>query len=117
MRLYVVDIFYYRMAKRIQRLFRGQFCRANMFQQRIIDIHYASSLNNYDRLKHYIDKYPELIVQLNSEGNTALHNAAKTASKRTLKLLLRFKMNPNALNVSGYSALHLCIMSPAVNRG
>eukprot|EP01034_Spumella_vulgaris_P018349 gene18349-23437_t len=25
-------------------------------------------------------------------------------------------MNPNALNVSGYSALHLCIMSPAVNR-
>ena len=116
-RQYVYDIYFYRMAKRIQRLFRGYRCRIHLNDQRVIDIHYAASHNNYDRLKFYVDNFPELVPILDAEGNTALHSAAKNACKRTLKLLVKHKfMDTNVRNVAGYTALHLTIMSVAPAR-
>lgn len=116
-RQYVYDIFFYRAAKRIQKLFRGYRCRIHLNDQRVIDIHYAASHNNYDRLKYYVDKYPELITLLDAEGNNALHSAAKNACKRTLKLLMKHGfLNPNVRNAAGYTALHLTIASVAPTR-
>lgn len=117
MRQFDYDIYFYRAAKRIQKLFRGYHCRIHMIDQRILDVHYAASHNNYDRLKHYVDKYPELVTTIDAEGNNALHNAAKNACKRTLKLLMKHKfMNPNVRNAAGYTALHLTIASVAPAR-
>ena len=42
-----------------------------------IDIHYAASHNNHPKLLFYTQKYPELLNELDEDGNTALHNAAK----------------------------------------
>ena len=110
------NIHLYRSARYIQRVYRGHYLREHLNDQRIIDLHYAAEHNNYDKLLYYSKKYPELLMELDSEGNTALHNAAKNAARRTLKLLLKHKLDPNALNLAGYSALHLIIMSNAVNR-
>ena len=110
------NIHLYRSARYIQRVFRGHYLREHLNDKRIIDMHHAAEHNNYDKLLYYSKKYPELLMELDSEGNTALHNAAKNASRRTLKLLLKHKLDPNALNLAGYSALHLIIMSNAVNR-
>ena len=41
------------------------------------DIHYAASHNNYPKLLFYTQKYPEMLNELDHEGNTALHSAAK----------------------------------------
>ena len=73
-------------------------------------------MNNYEKLAFYAKRYPELLTELDASGNTALHNAAKNASKRTLKLLVKCGLDPNALNLAGYSPLHLIIMSKAINR-
>lgn len=110
------DIYYYKLVKRIQRLYRGFRTRSHLVDKRIIDLHYAASTNKYERLKYYCNRFPELITELDAEGNTALHNAAKNSCKRTLKLLLKMNLDPNALNLAGYSALHLVIMSPAIGR-
>lgn len=111
-RQYEYEIFFYRAAKRIQKVFRGYRCRIHLNDQRVIDIHYAASHNNYDRLKYYVDKFPELITLPDEEGNNALHSAAKNACKRTLKLLMKHKFcNPNVRNAAGYTALHLTIAS------
>jgi ankyrin repeat protein len=113
---FAVAIFYYRHARTIQKVQRGYLLRSHLHERRILDLHYAAAANNYDRLNYYVKKFPELVTELDQEGNTALHNAAKTASRRTLKLLVRFGLDPNVLNLASYSALHLTIMSTAVNR-
>ena len=116
-RQYTYDIFYYRAAKRIQKVFRGFRCRIHLDEARVVDIHYAASHNNYDRLKYYVAKYPQLITVLDAEGNNALHSAAKNACRRTLKLLMKHNfMNPNVKNPAGYTALHLTIASVAPSR-
>lgn len=106
----------YRSARYVQRVFRGHYLRTHLTERRILDLHYAAEHNNYDKLLYYSQKFPELLFELDSEGNTAMHNAAKSAARRTLKLLLRHNLDPNALNLAGYSPLHLIIMSTAVNR-
>ena len=112
MRQFEYDIFFYRAAKRIQKLFRGYHCRIHLNEQRIRDVHYAASHNRYERLKYYVDKFPELVQTVDAEGNNALHNAAKNACKRTLKLLSKQKyMKPNLKNAAGYTPLHLTIAS------
>ena len=110
------DIYYYKVVKKIQRLYRGFSTRSHLTDKRIVDLHYAASTNKYERLKYYCNRFPELIAELDAEGNTALHNAAKNSCKRTLKLLLKMNLDPNALNLVGYSALHLVIMSSAIGR-
>lgn len=117
MAYFAYHIFYYRKAKQIQRMMRGWYTRNHLDRSRIKDIHYAASSNNYNKLLFYIERRPDLITVLDSEGNSALHNAAKNACKRTLKLLMRSKLlDPNQLNAQGYSPLHLVIMSSAVSR-
>eukprot|EP00605_Chrysophyceae_sp_TOSAG23-4_P002242 GSChrysophyteH1.ASY1.ANO1.2486.1 assembled CDS len=106
----------YRSARCIQTNFRGWFLRSHFTDRRIMDMHYAAAANNYDKLRYYTTKYPELVNELDRFGNTALHNAAKNAARRTLKLLLKMGVDPNALNLAGYSALHLIIISKAINR-
>lgn len=108
------DIYFYRKARRIQTCFRGYSVRNHLTDSRITDIHYAAAYNRFERLLYYTKKYPELINEVDkktNDGNTAIHSAAMTASKRTLKLLLRFGCDPNALNFQGYSPLHLVILS------
>jgi ankyrin repeat protein len=106
----------YRAARYIQRMYRGHYLRGHITDKRILDLHYAAGHNNYDKLLYYSSKFPELLFELDAEGNTAMHNAAKSAARRTLKLLLKHQLDPNALNLAGYSPLHLIIMSTAVNR-
>lgn len=106
----------FRAAQAIQKIFRGRYIRAQFFDSRIRAIHYAAANNNYDKLMYFVKKYPELLHELDKDGNTALHNAAKTASRRTLKLLVKKGLNPNALNLAGLSPLHLVIASKAINR-
>ena len=106
----------FRAAQRIQKQFRGFNIRSQFFDSRIRAIHYAASHNNYDKLLYFANKFPELLNELDKDGNTALHNAAKNASRRTLKLLLKKKLDPNMLNLAGYTPLHLVIMSKAINR-
>jgi ankyrin repeat protein len=116
-RQFTYDIYFYRMARRIQRVFRGYRCRIHLNDQRVLDIHYAAANNNYDRLNYYVHKFPELIPLPDAEGNNALHNAAKNACKRTLKLLMRHgALNPNIKNPQGYTALHLTIISVSPQR-
>lgn len=111
------DIYYYRRAKIIQKIFRGYKVRKNIYLARIADIHVCAYHNKYERLKHYCEKYPELIYRKDEEGNTPLHTAAKAAAKRTMKLLIKhMRLNPNEVNNQGYTALHLLIMSSAVHR-
>ena len=106
----------FRAAKAIQKLFRGFSTRVSLMGRRLVDMHYAAAANNYDRLRYYAQKYRSLLFELDEEGNSALHNAAKKAARRTLKLLLRYQLDPNAVNYEGFSALHLAIMSSAVGR-
>ena len=106
-----------RAAKTIQRFFRGFSTRVGITGRRILDLHYAAAANNYDRLRYYARKYPLLLTELDDEGNTALHNAAKKSARRTLKLLLRYQLEPNAVNYAGYTALHLAIISPSAITG
>jgi ankyrin repeat protein len=88
-----------------------------MTENRIIAMHYAAAHNNYERLYYFVSKFPEIIAELDSNGNSALHNAAMNASRRTLKLLLRTeRLDPNSYNSAGYTPLHLCIMSSNVSR-
>ncbi len=110
------DIYYYRAAKLIQKRFRGMRTRMHMLDLRVMGIHYAAENNSYDKLLYLAGKFPELLNELDRYGNTPLHSAAKNASRRTLKLLLKYNLDPNALNVRGYTPLHLCIMSNAVHR-
>lgn len=106
----------FRGAIMIQKHFRGHYLRTHMTQCRIKQIHYSAAHNNYDKLLYYVEKYPELLSELDEDGNTPLHNAAKNASRRTLKLLLRAEVDPNAVNFAGLTPLHLIICSSAVNR-
>lgn len=106
----------FRAAKAIQKLFRGFSTRVSLTGRRVIDLHYAAAANNYDRLRYYAQKYRSLLFELDEEGNTALHYAAKKAARRTLKLLLRYQLDPNAVNYEGLSALHVAIVSSAVGR-
>lgn len=115
---YIYMIYYYRFARSIQRVSRGWMVRKSLVIKRVEDIHLAAHSNNYDRLKYYIDKFPSLVTRADSQGNTALHNAAYGASKRTLKLLVRERVfaDVNIFNAAGYSPLHLLITSSAVHR-
>jgi ankyrin repeat protein len=114
---YKYEVFYFRKAKKIQSFIRGHRTRKNLYLSRVNDIHYAASHNNYEKLKYYCSKYPELIPLKDKDGNTPLHAAARNAAKRTMKLLIKYmKFNPNEENYEGYSPLHLLIMSNAVNR-
>jgi len=103
-------------AKTIQRAYRGYFTRTNLFKTRVLDVHDAAEANDYDRLLLYATHLPDLLFELDVYGNTALHNAVKAASKRTVKLLLRMNFDPNALNTAGYTPLHLLIGSEASGR-
>lgn len=111
-------IVYYRHARCIQRHMRGYRLRRQLVQKRIDDIHYAAFHNNYDRLLYYIKKFPTLMLRKDPSGNNALHNAAYGAAKRTLKLMIRYKVfaDINEPNDHGYSPLHLCITSNAIYR-
>ena len=106
----------FRAAIAIQRSFRGYWTRKGLTARRIVDLHYAASTNNYEKLKYYGIKYRSLLYVLDDEGNTALANAARGGARRTLKLLMRYNLPANAVNNDGYSALHLAIMSSAINR-
>lgn len=116
MQRYVYDIYYYRQAKTIQRYARGYIIRKTIDQRRLGDVMYAASHNKYERLKFYVDHRPDLVSKVDGLGNTALHYAAQQASKRTLKLLMRFGLQPNVLNHAGFSPLHLLVMSSAIHR-
>jgi len=110
-------IFLYRAAKKIQKIMRGYLVRTHINESRVADIHYAAANNRYERLKYYIDKYPQLVLHLDVGGNNALHSAAKQAAKRTIKLLCKRRMfDPNAPNQAGYTALHLVIASASPSR-
>lgn len=115
---YIYMIYYYRFARSIQRVGRGWMIRKRLIIKRVEDIHHAAHTNNYDRLKYYIDKFPSLVTRADYQGNTALHNAAYGAAKRTLKLLVREKVfeDVNVMNTAGYSPLHLLITSTAIHR-
>ena len=113
---YAYDIYYYRAAKSIQKVARGHLRRLHINDARVADIHYAAAHNNYDRLKYYVDRFPELVGELDTQGNSAVHAAASTASKRTLKLLVRFQLDPNLQNNAGYTPMHLLIMSVSPQR-
>lgn len=116
-RQYEHTIFYFRAAKKIQKIIRGYVYRSHLVDARIADIHYAAANNNYDRLKYYIEKHKQLVVELDVNGNNALHNAAKNAARRTMKLLVKSNiLDPNVPNQAGYTALHLVIASPSANR-
>ena len=106
----------FRAAQVIQKIIRGHLMRSRFFDLRLLAIHYSASDNSYEKLLHLVNKYPEMIHELDKDGNTALHNAAKKASRRTLKLLLKKGLDPNVINLMGYSPLHLIIMSKATNR-
>lgn len=114
---YQFMIYFYRAAKKIQKIMRGYLARAHITDSRVADIHYAATNNRYERLKYYIDKYPQLVLHLDAGGNNALHSAAKQAAKRTIKLLCKRNMfDPNAPNQAGYTALHLVIASASPSR-
>ena len=100
----------------IQKLYRGYSCRKGLRQKRIDDIHIAAANNNYGRLLFYCEKYFNLTFQPDAQGNHALHNAAKFASKRCLKLLIKFHHDPTLVNSEGYTPLHLLIMSSSIHR-
>jgi ankyrin repeat protein len=100
----------------LQRMIRGYTFRIQLRRKRIQDIHEAVKANNYDRLLHYCDCFYNLTFQLDQEGNTALHNAAKYASKRCIKLLMKYYHDPSVTNPEGYTPLHLLIMSAAPAR-
>eukprot|EP01041_Mallomonas_annulata_P005177 gene5177-10354_t len=103
-------------AIKIQRTFRGYYIRCNLFKSRVLEIHEAAESNDYDTLLRFATYYPSLLFELDIYGNTALHNAVKAASRRTVKLLLRMNFDPNVLNVSGYTPLHLLISSESRTR-
>ena len=103
-------------AIQIQRIARGYNYRINMRSNRITDIHNAAMSDNYDRLQYYLERYYNLTFQLDQLGNSALHNAAQHASKRCVKLLLRYHHDPTLVNPDGYSPLHLLIISSAPYR-
>jgi len=113
---FIHNIHLYRSARCIQRNWRGWFLRSHHEDKRIMDLHFAAGSNNYEKLLYYVQRYPELLSELDRFGNTALHNAAKNAARRTLKLLLKAKLNPNVLNLAGLSPLHMIITSKAINR-
>ena len=100
----------------IQKNFRGYLCRKGLRQKRIVDIHFSAANNKYERLKYYCENYFNLTFQADDEGNFAMHNAAKNASKRCLKLLIKFHHDPTLTNSDGYTPLHLLIMSSAIHR-
>lgn len=109
-------IFLYRCARTIQRIARGYSVRTDLNNRRSKDVHYASRRNNYQKLVYYVENYPDLVWTLDEEGNTALHNAARGAAKRTLKLLIKFGLELNVLNNDGYAPIHLSIISNAIGR-
>jgi ankyrin repeat protein len=120
-RLFVYQMYYFRFARAIQRVMRGWKVRNQLVYRRVLDIHHAALHNNFDRLKYYIDKFPNLLLRKDKDGNTALHSAAYGGARRTLKLLIReriFKTEDdlNAFNDAGYSPLHLLITSTAIHR-
>ena len=114
----VVSYLRYRMncATAIQKVFRGYSCRKGLRQRRIDDIHDAATNNKYERLKYYCERYFNLTFQPDAEGNYPLHNAAKTAAKRCIKLLIKFHHDPTLTNSDGNTPLHLVIMSSAIHR-
>eukprot|EP01036_Dinobryon_divergens_P032604 gene32604-42224_t len=128
MRRFAYDIYYYRAAVRLQR--RGFFVRSHLFDSRVKDIRYSASLNNYPKLLFYTQKYPEMLNELDHDGSTSalllsLHLSASLcisvshllyAAKRTLKLLRKAGLDHNVLNLSGFTVLHLAIMSAAAGR-
>lgn len=103
-------------AMAIQRIIRGFTTRAQLRAKRIADIHFSVVSDNYDRLLYYHNRYYDLCFELDIAGNTVLHNAAKHASKRCIKLLVRMQHDLHYYNSEGYAPLHLLIMSPAVRR-
>jgi ankyrin repeat protein len=100
----------------LQKIIRGYTFRIQLRRKRIQDIHEAAKSNNYERLLHYCDCFYNLTFQLDEEGNTALHNAAKYASKRCIKLLMKYYHDPSVTNPEGYTPLHLLIISAAPAR-
>lgn len=116
LRRFEYDIYYYRQARTIQRYSRGYIIRKTIDTRRLGDVMYAAANNKYERLKFYVDYRPDLVSKIDRVGNTALHYAAQNAAKRTLKLLMRFGLQPNVLNNDGLSPLHLLIMSSAIHR-
>lgn len=114
------DLYYYRKAKLIQRVFRGYLVRDRLLDRKYQDAYRAAAYNNYDRLKYYLEKFPDILnLAVDPQGNTLLHAASAAGARRTLKLLLRWPGGSdfcNVLNYQGYSPLHLTIMSSAVHR-
>lgn len=104
-------------ATKVQKIFRGWKTREDMMNSRIRDLHYGAMTNNYEKVMHYYEKYPELMVSLDADGNNLLHSAARGAAKRTLRLILKTdRLELNTLNYNGYSPLHMLITSTAVDR-
>jgi len=48
------------------------------------------------------------VDQTDSHGNTPLILACQLGSKKLVKLLLRFKADPNIQNLKGDTSLHFC---------
>jgi ankyrin repeat protein len=116
MRIYHYQLFFYRRVNRIQKVYRGWYLRKHMTEARIRAIHYAAGGNNYDRLAYLVSRFGELVHELDHLGNSPIHSAAKNAARRTLKLLIKNGADPNAVNLAGFTPLHLTIMSKHVNR-
>jgi ankyrin repeat protein len=114
---FAVLLFLHAMATRLQKSFRGWKAREDLLYAKIRDLHYAANTNNYEKVLHYYEKYPELMVALDQDGGSLLHSAAAGAAKRTLKLILKNdRLDLNQLNYHGYSPLHLLIQSSAPDR-
>ena len=113
---YQVKLRYHYACVAIAKFYRGYCVRRRLFRDRVRDIHYAAEFNSYERLQYYCDRYPNLLFEYDENGNTALHNACKAASRRTVKLLLKMNLDPNAVNSAGYTPLHVLITSNSLGR-
>ncbi len=71
------------------------------------EIHEAASGNDTARLTELLDKYPALLEVKDNSGRTPLHEAARSGSMDTLKLLLERNADVNATDNAGQTPLRL----------
>jgi ankyrin repeat protein len=64
------------------------------------------ALGKWDEVKAQIEKDPSLVRGTNSEGVTALMVASRTANLPMMRLLIRYKADPNAKLTNHFSILH-----------
>lgn len=71
-------------------------------------LHAHARANNISALEACLDADRGCIGQQDGDGNTPLHAAVQTNSKRAVKLLLRRGAALDAANHRGQTALHFC---------